>query len=156
MGLGSGSEFDWADPPTTTNPTTTIGAPAEDDQLMGFPPDFDWANVQPIYATGDLIYNDLMGNIAGDDGMPPSWLTGGGGGGGNGDGGLMNELLANNNNNGGVGGHHDHQRQGEQQQQQQQHEGIVVGSSNSAAMWRINGEFGNDSVWSLLNQYAPI
>ncbi|KAK0634675.1 humps family-domain-containing protein [Bombardia bombarda] len=57
------------------------------------PSNIDWASVQPIYATGDLLYNDL--------------IRGG------------------------------------------------AGPGTAAQPWQFEGDFGNDSVWSLLNQYTP-
>jgi hypothetical protein len=37
------------------------------------PPDFDWSAIQPIYATGDLAYNDLMG--IGNDRTIATWAA---------------------------------------------------------------------------------
>ncbi|KAK4155044.1 OMPdecase-domain-containing protein [Chaetomidium leptoderma] len=92
---GSGGPFDW-------NP----------------PSDFDWASLQTIYATSDLVYHDLVGT-----GLPRVDCGGGGGGSGS-----------------GLGG-------GRSQGQGQGH-GQGHGHS-------FGGDFGDDSVWSLLNQYVP-
>ncbi|OIW27959.1 OMPdecase-domain-containing protein [Coniochaeta ligniaria NRRL 30616] len=77
------------------------------------PNGFDWASIQPIFATGDLVYNDLVGIPDGSE--VQQW------GGGLG---------------GGLGAQ---QQQGQQQQP-----------------WQFEGDFGNDSVWNLLNQYTPL
>jgi hypothetical protein len=74
------------------------------------PDNFDWSSIQPIFATGDLLYNDLVGIPDGDGHSVPAWGSGNIGGGG------------------GVG----------------------------AQPWQFEGDFGNDSVWNLLNQYAPM
>jgi len=43
-------------------PSVTPGADAPGPSLeLSFPSDFDWSSIQPIYATGDLAYNDLIG-----------------------------------------------------------------------------------------------
>ncbi|KAB5585457.1 fungal-specific transcription factor domain-containing protein [Coniochaeta sp. 2T2.1] len=95
VGGGGGGGFDW-----------------------NLPSNFDWSSIQPIYATGDLVYNDLVGIRDGSDGQVQSQWAGMGGGAGVGAGG------------------------GQQQQQGQQ-------------PWQFEGDFGNDSVWNLLNQYTP-
>lgn len=76
------------------------------------PSDFDWSTIQPIFATGDLVYNDLD--------VPSAWAdvdaTAGGG-------------------SGGLGG----------------------GDPGGALQpWQFDGDFGSDSVWSLLNHYNPL
>lgn len=76
------------------------------------PNDFDWSSIQPIFATGDLVYNDLVGIPDGDGQAVPTQWGGGLGGGG-----------------GGVG---------------------------AQQPWQFEGDFGNDSVWNLLNQYTPL
>ncbi|KAK3683921.1 fungal-specific transcription factor domain-containing protein [Podospora appendiculata] len=63
------------------------------------PSDFDWASLQPIYATGDLAYHDLTGVRDGHG-----------------------------------------------------HGGTAVPASQP---WQFEGDFGTDSVWSLLNHYTP-
>jgi hypothetical protein len=116
------------------------------------PSDFDWASLQPIYATSDLIYHDLMGTTpvaapAGDSRPDSGWdyqnlcpgqIQGNGFGYGENAAGLTS-----------AGG-----------------EGMGVGVGAAAghtaggggglpAVCRFQGDFGDDSVWSLLNQYAP-
>ncbi|KAJ9138566.1 hypothetical protein NKR19_g7758, partial [Coniochaeta hoffmannii] len=78
---------------------------------FNLPSNFDWSSIQPIFATGDLVYNDLVGIPDGSE-MQTQW------------GGPLG---------GGVGG---------AQPQQQP--------------WQFEGDFGNDSVWNLLNQYTPL
>jgi hypothetical protein len=80
------------------------------------PSNFDWSSIQPIFATGDLVYNDLVGIPDGSE-IQTQWgpLAGVGGGGG-----------------------------GAQVQTQHQQP------------WQFEGDFGNHSVWNLLNQYTPL
>lgn len=53
-------------PPGSQHPSIDGAAPEDaDDFNWSFPTDFDWASVQPIFATGDLIYGNLSGTAAG-------------------------------------------------------------------------------------------
>lgn len=90
--------------------TATVPEPAALDWSV--PENFDWSSIQPIYAMGDLAYNDLMGMT--DDGSVPAWDAAG------------------------VSMLNSHEDMGDQQQP-----------------WQFGGDFGNDSVWNLLNHYAP-
>lgn len=78
------------------------------------PSNFDWSSIQPIYATGDLVYNDLVGIPDADGQAVQQWGAGAMGAGAG---------------NGGVG---------------------------AQQPWQFEGDFGNDSVWNLLNQYTPL
>ncbi|KAK4122876.1 hypothetical protein N657DRAFT_575086 [Parathielavia appendiculata] len=116
-----------------------------DGQLDWNPPnDFDWASVQPIYATSDLLYHDLMGSstvAAVDSGwdyqnLCPTLVRRNGLGYGDNADGLP--LTAGE----GVG------------------MGVGMGAAEGGggelpAACRFQGDFGDDSVWSLLNQYTP-
>lgn len=86
-------------------------AAAQQQQQQGLdwsmPSDFDWSTIQPIFATGDLVYNDLVGIR--DDGSIPQWAADTPS--------LLDEL--------------------------------------GSQPWQFDGDFGNDSVWNLLNQYTP-
>lgn len=73
---------------------------------------FDWSSIQPIFATQDLVYNDLVG-IPDGDGSVPQWGAGGSAGHG------------------------------------------LGGGDLGGQPWQFEGDFGNDSVWNLLNQYTP-
>jgi hypothetical protein len=91
--------------------------------LWSPPADFDWASIQPIFATGDLIYNDLAGASglrAWDD------LSGVSGG-------LTTAHDSRNNAGNGAS------------------DGTPVATDQP---WQFEGDFGNDSVWNLLNQFA--
>jgi len=91
------------------------------------PSDFDWSSLAPIYATSDLVYNDLGMGLRDDNAavLPSSaW-------------GLDLSGLPDDN-------------MGIVQQQQQHPEQQQV-----AAPFQFEGDFGNDSVWSLLNHYTP-
>ena len=113
---------------STTHTATDEGATAENWDL-NLPNDFDWSTVQPIFATGDLIYHDLQ--------MVNGFLGGGGGAstsqthtdrsdvwGGGGDSTML-----------GMDG--------------------PGGQEQSQNAWQFEGDFGNDSVWNLLNQFGP-
>ncbi|KAK0732709.1 hypothetical protein B0T21DRAFT_452261 [Apiosordaria backusii] len=102
------------------------------------PSDFNWASLQPIYPTHDLIFNDLVG--VGDSGMGWDARTAAG---------TVPGLGA------AVGG------RGEQVQQQQQGmggqgQGQQQGQGGLGSWQQFEGDFGNDSVWSLLNQFGPM
>jgi len=53
-------------PPSSSQHPSIDGAAPEDagDFNWSLPTDFDWASVQPIFATGDLIYGNLSGTAA--------------------------------------------------------------------------------------------
>ncbi len=138
------------------------------------PSDFDWASLQPIYATSDLVYHDLVGirgaggvgqvdyggfgNVGGVEGVADVEMEG------------MWAGLGGQ----GVGEGLQQEQQQQEQQQQQQHGvgyqegmGMGVGIAGDAVcvqeagvggmpgVCRFGGQFGDDSVWSLLNQYTP-
>jgi hypothetical protein len=125
--------------------------PADPDTSAAFdwnpPSDFDWSSLQPIYATSDLVYHDLVGTGPRvDKGVDPGWGYPGqqqqqqhayGQGMGMGTNGV--ELTS---------------RQGG---------GMSVAGSCAAAgeeerlpgYCQFGGHFAGDSVWSLLNQYTP-
>ena len=88
---------------------TNIDAVQEEQQAFDWslPTDFDWSTIQPIFATGDLVYNDLVG--VRDDGSVPQWAADTPN--------VMDEI--------------------------------------GSRPWQFDGDFGNDSVWNLLNLYAP-
>jgi len=141
-GGSGGSTLSSITPPLSTGDVfaeSTLPAANGTGLDWSLPSDFDWASLAPIYATSDLVYNDL-GMVLRDEHavLPPSaWdvdLSGiprvvtnveGAGGGG---------LLG-----------------GQQQQQQPQHL-----DQQHATPFQFEGDFGNDSVWSLLNHYTPI
>ncbi|KAK3314745.1 hypothetical protein B0H66DRAFT_563550 [Apodospora peruviana] len=110
----TGGEFDWS-----------------------LPSNFDWSSVQPIYATGDLLYNDLASSRSfmqlhdgGKDDATANvgdWTAAG----------LTSDGVNLMGTSGGNLG-------GDQQQQQQQQQ-----------PWLFEGDFANDSVWNLFNQFNP-
>lgn len=121
------------------------------------PSDFDWASLQPIYATSDLVYNDLAGTWA--PGPPfAAPAQGGAGAGTDGNEGNVDDLAA-------------MLEQGHQQHRHLLHGlgGFCTTAEAAAAVARaeeaaarmqpgvcqFEGCFGDDSVWSLLNHYAP-
>ncbi|KAL1881989.1 hypothetical protein VTK73DRAFT_3318 [Phialemonium thermophilum] len=127
----------------TTSPLDTDFQPHDGgdgaaDWLASLPPDFDWSAVQPIFATSDLIYNELVG-VPDDSGgqassssmapptAAPAQLEQQPWGGG----------VAGTTSPGGVGFA----------------DGDAAGGSEQ--VWQFDGYFGNDSVWSLLNHYTP-
>jgi hypothetical protein len=122
------------------------------------PSDFDWTSLQPIHAMSDLLYNDLVtvggssssgwgGGGQQQQGQGLENMAGGGGGffGGHHQ---VEELAAN-----GIGtstGTGDERGGGS---------GLQFGGFGLAqgpCQFQFEGCFGDDSVWSLLNQYAPL
>ncbi|VBB83657.1 Putative Protein similar to C1F7.11c of Schizosaccharomyces pombe [Podospora comata] len=101
------------------------------------PSDFNWASLQPIYPTHDLIFNDLVG-VGDTNGNGLSWDTrttvpGLGG---------LTTV---------VGGRE------QVQQPPQQQQGVQGQGQQGGVNWQqFEGDFGNDSVWSLLNQFGPM
>ncbi|KAF3012053.1 hypothetical protein E8E14_009365 [Neopestalotiopsis sp. 37M] len=100
-----------------------------------FPTDFDFSSLPPMYPMGDVAYNDLTGIR--DDGIPPGatgmgvWQGGAGGAAvAAGDGGSAGADLVNS---------LSRPMNGEQGE---------VG-------YNFGGEFGNDTIWNLLNQFPP-
>lgn len=92
------------------------------------PEGFDWSSIQPVYAMADVAYNDLMGiNCSGGEtsaaAASSSSVPSWAGGAP-----LLNEVP-------GAGG------------------GGGGGGGADPQPWLFGGDFGNDSVWNLLNQY---
>ncbi|KAK4170655.1 hypothetical protein QBC36DRAFT_371207 [Triangularia setosa] len=107
------------------------------------PNDFNWASLQPIYPTHDLIFNDLVG-VGETSGSGLGWDTrttvpGLGG--------LNNSVI---------GGREEQVQQPQQQQQGMQGQGQQVQQGGLQNWQQFEGDFGNDSVWSLLNQFGPM
>lgn len=141
------------DPSLFPSPNPNPAADITDlDWTQPIPSNFDWASLQPIYATSDLFYHDLVGVGAAH--------THGGGGGG--DGGLGWD-----------------QSFGQSQGQGQGHYknmsaigglmsgntgGVGAGGMDTALgvcaetgeVCHFAGDFADDSVWSLFNQFAPL
>lgn len=94
------------------------------------PEDFNWSSIQPVYAMADVAYNDLMGISSG---------VGRNGGG---------EPESNDKNASGasmptwVGGALNNLPPG-----------TPTGAAGGGG-WSFGGDFGNDSVWSVLNQFS--
>ncbi|KAK4205793.1 hypothetical protein QBC40DRAFT_2238 [Triangularia verruculosa] len=104
------------------------------------PSDFNWASLQPIYPTHDLIFNDLVG-VGETSGNGLGWDT------------RTATVPGLGGLNSAVGGGRD---QVQQQQQQQQQQGMG-GQGQGVVNWQqFEGDFGDDSVWSLLNQFGPM
>lgn len=113
-----------------------------------FPADFDFSTLMPMYPMGDVAYNDLTGVLAGASSSTNNGHGNGGHGGTgwsdatsttlspgttalhDGAGGLQQATTPGQ----GAG-------QGLQQQQQQEQP------------WQFGGDFGNDTIWNLLNQF---
>ncbi|KAL2020765.1 hypothetical protein VTK56DRAFT_7963 [Thermocarpiscus australiensis] len=134
----------------------------------------DWASLQPIYATCDLVYHDLVGKT-----LAAGWEFDGNAGGGGGDGDGDRDVAWDQSQS---------QSRGQNQNQNQNHDqnqgqgadvnggmGVGVGMGMGMGMdlniglqtgmctegpysgvCHFEGDFGDDSVWSLLNQYVPI
>lgn len=111
------------------------------------PSDFDWSSLQPIHATSDLIYHDLVGTGAGVGAV--GWVYAGQGQQGNGDGGEADGFGVDM-----VGGEGGREGMG---LDMGAGPGAVDGGASLAApaYGQFGGQFGDDSVWSLLNHYAP-
>lgn len=103
---------------------------------VNLPNDFDWASLQPIHATGDLIFNDLAGSFSlgpqGADGGDKNFdLTAGGPMGA----GMVNGM----------------------QICPMTRAPVAPGQlPPPQGFYQFEGCFGDDSVWNLLNQYAPL
>ncbi|KAL2184853.1 hypothetical protein L209DRAFT_765716 [Thermothelomyces heterothallicus CBS 203.75] len=146
----TGFSFNWDPDPDlfTVNPSSN------DNPFEWNPPsDFDWSSLQPIYATSDLVYHNLTRTVPGAPGGGDGGQNGvgwdyqaqqgtydGGGGGGGGTGLQCNgpDMTA-----GGGGGM-----------------GMGTapapdGGGATLPYCQFRGDFGDDSVWNLLNQYSP-
>lgn len=90
------------------------------------PDDFDWSSIQPVYAMADVAYNDLMRFSYGDNNTASSMPNWAGGTP------LLNDDV-------------------------RPHNGTTTDGAVGGDLqgWLFGGDFGNDSVWSLLNQYPP-
>ncbi|CAP71055.1 uncharacterized protein PODANS_6_4250 [Podospora anserina S mat+] len=128
---------------TSVTPTTDRNFYSGGQVDWTLPSDFNWASLQPIYPTHDLIFNDLVG-VGDTNGNGLSWDTrttvpGLGG---------LTTV---------VGGREQVQQPPQQQQQQQQQQGVQGQGQQAGVNWQqFEGDFGNDSVWSLLNQFGPM
>ncbi|KAK4188823.1 OMPdecase-domain-containing protein [Podospora australis] len=117
----------------TDSTGTTPGQQQPLDWSWNVPNDFDWASLQPIYATQDLVFHDLLSGLT--DGSDLNGTTG----------------TATTNWIGGVTGMEE--TAAVQQQQEEQQQGVP---QMPIPGWQFEGDFGNDSVWSLLNQFGPV
>lgn len=135
--------------PTAVGPFTSVGATPIDPGLTGddamtattgdwtLPEGFDWSSIQPVYAMADVVYNDLMGFSSG--GENNKYPGGGGGGGPVGAGSTSMPHWA-----GGTPLLNDVSNDGTT--------AAATGGGGDSQGWMFGGDFGNDSVWSLLNQ----
>jgi len=85
-------------------PSTATTQPPGQGIDFSLPPDFDWASIQPIFPTGDLVYNDLSG--VGNSGSVSTWTP-------------------------------------------------STPSVVDQSPWQFDGDFTNNSLWNILNQYTP-
>lgn len=88
------------------------------------PEGFDWGSIQPVYAMADVAYNDLMGISSGGSSNGAETTAGGPMPNWAGGTPLLNEAP-----------------------------GVVAAEGGDARGWLFEGDFGSDSVWSVLNQY---
>lgn len=93
------------------------------------PEGFDWGSIQPVYAMADIAYNDLMGiNSSSNGGGGISSISSAGG-----------ETTAVSVPSWAGGAPLLNE--------------VSVSGSGDSQPWLFGGDFGNDSVWNLLNQY---
>ncbi|KAL2125958.1 hypothetical protein VTI74DRAFT_2082 [Chaetomium olivicolor] len=154
----------------TASRETPTDAPHTNTFDWTLPENFDWSTLQPIYATSDLIYHDLAGSVPlgtsnsvttsttngignSSSGFDMFWgygqSDGNGSGNGNGNGNSTNgdgneegvnvESLA-------------------QQVYSGGGDGVVLNNMERGftGTCLFRGDFADDSVWSLFNQYAPL
>ncbi|KAK6845368.1 fungal specific transcription factor domain-containing protein [Apiospora arundinis] len=142
------------DPALFSHPDNSATASAD----WPFPTDFDFSSLPPMYPMGDVAYNDLQGfrddgsGVGGAGGPLPGMATGGHGGHGH---------------NGGMWGH----AASNTTPTTTAMDGVTSAGSNEAAAavaamhgmgagadevpWQFGGDFGNDTIWNLLNQFPP-
>ncbi|KAK4133077.1 hypothetical protein BT67DRAFT_479136 [Trichocladium antarcticum] len=123
--------------------TTTTASPPFFDWSQPVPPDFDWSSLQPIYATSDLCYHDLVGTaaVATDTATAGTWGHGHGP-----DPGMHVSLDLDLDL--GAGGH-----------AASLPGPLPMGPGEDVGMAGVSlfgGDFADDSVWSLFNHYAPL
>lgn len=88
------------------------------------PEDFDWGSIQPVYAMADVAYNDLMGISSNEPESATGVSVPNWAGGAS----LLNNLPPGS---------------------------ITAPATGSGSRgWSFEGDFGADSVWSLLNQFS--
>ena len=122
-----------------------------------FPADVDFSNIMPMYPMSDLLYHDLTGVLANSNGNGNSNMapTSGGGDGGGGIAWPSHGIVGSE---GLVSGDGDVGDQGQGQGQDQGMQGGMSANADSAMdlsgdqPWQFGGDFGNDTIWSLLNQ----
>ncbi|KAJ4404096.1 hypothetical protein N0V82_010549 [Gnomoniopsis sp. IMI 355080] len=102
----------------------------EQGAAWALPEGFDWGSIQPVYAMADVAYNDLMG-ISSNGGAEAAAAGGGSGGGGSIPHWAGGALLLNDEASG----------------------SMAEGGDGNTHGWSFGGDFGNDSVWSVLNHY---
>lgn len=168
--------------PADHNATATAAAGGSTTALDWNPPsNIDWCSLQPIYATSDLVYHDLVGTGAQADGaVGAAWgFHDGGRGGGVGQGEGLGLGQGQGQGQGRGPGRGQSQSQGVDAAGaaavglvggQGQGQDVILGMGDGAAApsaaggegglllpgyCLFGGDFGDDSVWSLLNQYTP-
>ncbi|KAK8107528.1 fungal specific transcription factor domain-containing protein [Apiospora kogelbergensis] len=140
------------DPALFSQPDNSAAASAD----WPFPTDFDFSSLPPMYPMGDVAYNDLQGfrddgsGVGGAGGPLPGISTGGGPGAHGHGGGMWGHTASS----------------------ATAMDGVTSGGSNEAAVaaaaamagmsggadevsWQFGGDFGNDTIWNLLNQFPP-
>lgn len=89
------------------------------------PEDFNWSSIQPVYAMADVVYNDLMG-ISSNEAESAATLSVPNWAGGAP---LLNNVSP-------------------------APPAAGAGTGGTSEGWSFGGDFGNDSVWSVLNQFG--
>ncbi|KAK8038957.1 fungal specific transcription factor domain-containing protein [Apiospora rasikravindrae] len=117
-----------------------------------FPTDFDFSSLPPMYPMGDVAYNDLQGfrddgsGVSGAGAVPG--ITAGVGAGGAHGGGMWGAAASN---------------PGTAMDGVTGSDEAVAAAAAMAGMgagadevpWQFGGDFGNDTIWNLLNQFPP-
>ena len=123
---------------TTTSAADPVAAAAAAAE-WSFPADFDFSSIIPMYPMGDIVYNELTGVLANPNpnnntNAPPD--SGSGGGGTSwGQPGMVPPDGAGMHDDDGMGG------------------GIGIMTFDAEQPWQFGGDFGNDTIWNLLNQF---
>ena len=152
-----------------TTTATSAADPAVHDASAewSFPANFDFSSIMPMYPMGDVVYNELTGvlangnasnntapnNVSRDGAAGNLWPSHGI---------THGEGLVSGG--GGIGGPGRGQGQGQGDQAQSIQGGISTNANGEADAgiafdaeqpWQFGGDFGNDTIWSLLNQIPP-
>lgn len=136
--------------------STAAAAAAAASSEWPFPTDFDFSSLPPMYPMGDVAYNDLQGfrddgsGVGGAGGPLPGIAGAAAGAGGHGGGGMWGNTASTSTGTTAMDG-----VTGSEEAVAAAAAMAGMGAGADEVPWQFGGDFGNDTIWNLLNQFPP-